>query len=204
MPSQPTPQDWSQRRSEDSIEDPRFSREELLQRQLLTFGGGTFRDQVMIGTEWRVGTDLSGIKFLDCTLTGADFSHCDLRNCSFVGSRFVIANFLCANAEGADFSKVIGPASEFMAANLRNARFVDASIVSSDFRGADLRGADLSDAVLSESRFCAANLEGAILTNAILDGADFTGATMPDGTLYRDPKAEPVVLPVAKVEKDAA
>jgi uncharacterized protein YjbI with pentapeptide repeats len=204
MPSQPTPQDWSQRRSEDSIEDPRFSREELLQRQLLTFGGGTFRDQVMIGTEWRVGTDLSGIKFLDCTLTGADFSHCDLRNCSFVGSRFVIANFLCANAEGADFSKVIGPASEFMAANLRNARFVDASIVSSDFRGADLRGADLSGAVLSESRFCAANLEGAILTNAILDGADFTGATMPDGTLYRDPKAEPVVLPVAKVEKDAA
>ena len=198
MPSQPTTQDWSPRRSEDSIEDPRFTREELLQRQLLTFGGGTFRNQVMIGAEWRVGTDLSGIKFLDCTLTCADFSHCDLRNCSFVGSRFVVANFLCANAEGADFTKVIGPASDFMAANLRNARLVGASIVSSDFRGADLRGANLSGAVLSESRFCAANLEGAILTDAILDGADFTGATMPDGTLYRDPKAEPIVLPVAK------
>jgi uncharacterized protein YjbI with pentapeptide repeats len=52
--------------------------------------------------------------------------------------------------------------------------------------------------VLSDSRFCAANLEGAILTDAILDGADFTGATMPDGTLYRDPKGEQIVLPVAK------
>jgi len=204
MPSQPTPPDWSANRSKDSIEDPRFSSAELLQRQILTFGGGTFRNQVMIGAEWRIGTDLSGLKFIDCTLSGTDFSHCDLRNCSFVGSRFVAANFLCANAEGADFSKVIGPASDFMAANLRNARLVGASIVSSDFRGADLRGANLSGAVLSESRFCAANLEGAILTDAILDGADFTGATMPDGTLYRDPKAEPIVLPVAKVEKDAA
>ena len=204
MPNQQTPQDWSPRRSEDSIEDPSFSREELLQRQLLTFGGGTFRKQVMIGTEWRNGTDLSGIRFLDCTLSGADFSHCNLRNCAFVGSRFLVANFLCANAEGADFSKVIGPASDFMAANLRNASLVGASFVSSDFRGTDLRGADLTGAVLSESRFCAANLEGAILTDAILDGADFTGATMPDGTLYRDPKAEPIVLPVAKAEKDAA
>jgi uncharacterized protein YjbI with pentapeptide repeats len=204
MPSHPTPQDWSPRRSEDSIEDPRFSKEQLLQRQLLTFGGGTFRNQVMIGAEWRVGTDLSGIKFLDCTLSGTDFAHCDLRKCVFVGSRFVGANFLCANAEGADFSKVIGPASDFMAANLRNARFVGASIVTSDFRGTDLRGADFTGAVLSESRFCAANLEGAILTDAVLDGVDFTGATMPDGTLYRDPKAEPIELPTAKVEKDAA
>jgi uncharacterized protein YjbI with pentapeptide repeats len=198
MPSQPTPQDWSTKRSKDSIEDPAFSSEELLQRQLLTFGGGTFRNQTMIGTEWRIGTDLSGLKFIDCTLSGSDFSHCNLRNCSFVGSRFVAATFACANAEGADFSKVIGPATDFMAANLRNTRFISASIVSSDFRGTDLRGADLSGAVLSDSRFCAANLEGAILTDAILDGADFTGATMPDGTLYRDPKAEQIVLPAAK------
>ena len=198
MPNQPTPQDWSARRSRDSIEDPRFSAEELLQRQLLTFGGGTFRNQTMIGTEWRVGTDLSGLKFLDCTLTGSDFAHCDLRNCSFVGSRFVVATFVCVNAAGADFSRVVGPATDFMAANLRKARFVGASVVSSDFRGADLRGTDFTGAVLSHAKFEAANLEGAILTDAILDGADFTGATMPDGTLYRDPKAEPVVLPVAK------
>ena len=62
----------------------------------------------------------------------------------------------------------------------------------------DLSHADFTGAVLSHAKFEAANLEGAILTDAILDGAEFAGATMPDGTPYRDPKAELVVLPVAK------
>lgn len=210
MPSQPTPQDWSPRRSADTIDDPNLRGEDLLRRQLLTFGGGIFRNQALAGVEWVQGSDLSGLSFLGCTLTGADFSRCNLRNTSFAGSRFVVAVFVCAEAEGADFTKAIGPASDFMAANLRAAHFAGASFVHSDFRGADLRGVDFTGAVLSESRFCAANLEGAKLTDAILEDVDFTGATMPDGTLYRSTKAEKadtvatVELPVANVEKDAA
>lgn len=198
MPNPPTPQDWSANRSADAIDDPILRGEDLLRRQLLTFGGGVFRNQALVGVEWVQGSDLSGLNFLGCTLTAADFSRCDLRNSSFAGSRFVVAVFMCADAEGADFTKAIGPASDFMAANLRAARFVGSSFVHSDFRGTDLRGADFTGAVLSESRFCAANLEGANLTDAIVDGVDFTGATMPDGTLFRKPAEEPITLPVAK------
>ena len=75
-------------------------------------------------------------------------------------------------------SVLIGPGCDLSGKDLNGAQL----------EGVDLRGANLRGAWLSSANFKGANLSG----------ADFTGATMPDGTLYRDPKAEPIVLPVAK------
>jgi|SRR5688572_7472785 len=121
-------------------------------------------------------TNLSGCKFAKANLEGsilagadllgANFQGANLRFVKFCGATMVGVKLAGANANNADFSKVIirkklDPEtnfwSDFSKISLKAAKFTKARISKVMFAGASLRGTDFSRAIVSDCDFTGAD-----------------------------------------------
>jgi uncharacterized protein YjbI with pentapeptide repeats len=138
--------------------------------------------------------------FIECDLSGVDFSAAQLERPSFikctgVGTRFIRAQMAgTVFVDGCDFSQADFSQAQMPGSNLRAARLVKANfhqavldgsdLSDADCTGADLRGATLKRTLLIKTRFAEARLADANLMNAIVQRADLRGADLTLANLY--------------------
>jgi len=137
--------------------------------------------------------------FLECDVSGVDFTHAHIDKCAFVsvqargtsfrGLRIASGCFVkgCA-LDGADFSQADLPAMNFRGvaaagavfrgACLRGSDFSESDLARADFGGADARQARFVRAGLQQARLGAANLADAVFQHARLDGTDYRRANL--------------------------
>ena len=70
MPNQPEQRKSAHPKRTDELEKTNPGDDRQLKRQLLTFGGGIFRNQDMIGLGVFEETDLTNLQFIRCTFNG--------------------------------------------------------------------------------------------------------------------------------------
>ncbi len=186
MPNQPDPRKSAHFKRTDELEKSIPGDDRQLKRQLLTFGGGIFRNQDMIGLGVFEETDLTNLQFIRCTFNGVSFFRSNLSGAQFCGSMMAMAGLLQAVGKGANFNEIQATDINCYAATLDRATFDRASLVDADFSASSLVGASFVGSVLHGAKFVGANLTGANLKDASLDGVKFTGARMPNGRLFSE------------------
>lgn len=120
--------------------------------------------------------DIDLDSFINCDLSGADFSRNDL------------PNFEGCDLSGADFSHSLLDESKITNCNLEFADFTNAQLSKVNFHNSSLEGCNFSNAELAEMNFkgmnlsncnfAFANLNAAVLTNAICVGCNFEHAEL--------------------------
>ena len=200
MPNQPDPRKSARSKRTDELEKPTPGDDRQLKRQLLTFGGGVYRDQDMIGLGVFEETDLTNLTFIHCTFNGVSFFRSNLTGANFCRSMMAMAGLLQAVGKGANFNEIQATDIYCYAATLDRATFNHASLVDADFSASSLISASFVGAVLHGAKFVGANLTGANLKDASLDGVKFTGARMPNGRLFSEdrPLQAQIALPRRK------
>ncbi len=92
------------------------------------------------------GLDLRGIRMIDCTMIGSDFSNANLERSDFSGSDLADSKFAGANLTNANFS----------GCNLFNAIMTGAITTNANFTNADFSSAqigNLSNAITTGAKF---------------------------------------------------
>ena len=202
MPNQPEPRNTPRVKRTDELEKPAPGDDRPLKRQILTFGGGRYQGQDMIGLGVFEEADLSNLKFMRCTFNGVSFFRSDLTGAQFCGSMMAMATLMQAIGRSASFEEIQATDINCYAATLDGATFANASLVNADFSAASLLGVNFSGAVLHGAKFIGANLTGANLKNASLVDVDFKGARMPNGRLYSEDR--PLQVQLSQPRKKAA
>jgi len=186
MPNQPEQRKSAHPKRTDELEKPTPGDDRQLKRQLLTFGGGVYRDQDMIGLGVFEETDLTNLTFIHCTFNGVSFFRSNLTGANFCRSMMAMAGLLQATGRDVNFNEIQATDIYCYAATLDRSTFNGASLVDADFSASSLVGVSFVGAVLHGAKFVGANLTGANLKDASLDGAKFTGARMPNGRLFSE------------------
>lgn len=114
------------------------------------------------------------------------FHRLDLRSFSFAQARLRLAVFIECDVSGVDFSDAVFEKCAFVTLKAAMARFNGMRIDSGCFaQQCDLRGADFSGAVLQNISFRGAVLTGAVLEDAKLRGSDFSECELGQANLSR-------------------
>lgn len=145
------------------------------------------------------GMDLHAI-YLDgasgVTFEGTDFSHTNLRDCSFVTCNI---NMQHVNMQGADLTNAVLSVINLKEADLRDVNLSHAEIYEVDFTGADFQGASLGFHAIGRIIMKDVNMCGADLSRLEnMDGIyEWEGATYNSSTLWPPhfmPQAHGMVL----------
>jgi uncharacterized protein YjbI with pentapeptide repeats len=134
-----------------------------------------FNDTMFSGVDFQ-GANLTGSKFAEVDLWGANFAKTNLQDALFLGRvNLKDAHFDEANLQRTDFHTTYLMGAIFRKAILKKANLQHADLQNADFRVADLRGADLTFAKLTD-----ANLNSADLRGATLRGTNFERCRIAD------------------------
>lgn len=165
-----------------------------VQAEGLLFHKAVLKDMVMSRCQLMQPT------FVECDVSGVDFSAARLDTATFVkctgvGTRFAQASLERAVfVDGCDFSAADFTQARMKGVNLRGTRLVqahlneaqldEADLSESDCTEADLTGATLRGALLIKTRLERGVMAGANLMNAIAQRADLRGCTLRGANLY--------------------
>jgi uncharacterized protein YjbI with pentapeptide repeats len=143
---------------------------------------------------------LSQPVFIECDLSGVDFSAAHLERPSFIKCKAVGTRFMRAQmpgsvfVDGCDFSQADFSEAQLGGSNLRGSKLVQANfrqavidggdLSDADCTGADMRSASLKRALLIKTRLPQALLAEADLMDAIVQRADLRGADLTRANLY--------------------
>lgn len=128
--------------------------------------------------DWR-GVQAEGLVFHRATLTGLVLHQAQLVQPQFIECDLSGADFSAARLDRPSFVHCTGRGTRFTKADLRGAVFVQSCDFSqADFAGARLAGSNLRGTRLTGASLRAAELDRCDLSDAALDGADLGGATL--------------------------
>jgi len=119
------------------------------------------------------GSDLSGAKLAGTDFTATDLRDTKLTTADLTKATMVRASLNGAEAEGANFSKLLGYRTSFVGANLKNASFVRAELTRANFTDVDLTNVNFEKADLGKVIFKGASLTGANFRFVNLSRTDF-------------------------------
>ncbi len=125
-------------------------------------------------------------QFIDCDLSGVDFSGAMLDRPTFIGCRGQNVRFTGARLPGAVFVEGCRfDGADFAGAGMKGSNLRETRLVGADFSGADLDECDLSGAALDGARLGRASLRKALATKTSLRGASLADANCMEAILQR-------------------